>query len=91
MFLWLLIGLQPKPHLPTKSRQEVYNFIVADLEDAVPVLSKECGHTTYGRMNYWAGKTLLAKIYLNSGVYVGTPKWQEVIDACDEIINSGII
>ena len=74
---------------PTKSREEVYNWLVADLEEAVPLLSKDVDASTYARMNYYAGMTLLAKIYLNSGVYVGTPKWQQVITACDEVINSG--
>ncbi len=46
-------------------------------------------------MNYYAGKFLLAKLYLNAGVYTGvngaagTNQWQKVIDECDEIINSG--
>ena len=40
-------------------------------------------------MNYYAGMTLLAKLYLNAGVYSGTPQWQKVITACDEVINSG--
>lgn len=74
---------------PTKSRQEVYNWLITDLEEAVPLLSKDVNVSTYARMNYYAGMTLLAKIYLNSGVYVNTPKWQEVITACDEVINSG--
>jgi hypothetical protein len=74
---------------PTKSRQEVYTWLVADLEEAVPLLSKNVDKSTYGRMNYYAGMTLLAKIYLNSEVYANTPKWQQVIDACNVIINSG--
>ncbi len=45
--------------------------------------------TTYGRMNYYAGQTLLAKMYLNSEVYTGTAQWAKVITACDEVINSG--
>jgi len=40
-------------------------------------------------MNYYAGQMLLAKLYLNSGVYTGTVQWDKVITACDEIINSG--
>ena len=40
-------------------------------------------------MNYWAGKFLLAKLYLNAGVYTGTPQWAKVVSECDEIINSG--
>ncbi len=74
---------------PTVSRAEVYDFLVADLEEAVPLLSKAVDGTTYGRMNFYAGQVLLAKIYLNSGVYVGTPQWNKVITACNEVINSG--
>ncbi len=74
---------------PTKPRAEVFNAVVADLEAAVPKLSKSVDGTTYGRMNYYAGQTLLAKLYLNAGVYTGTPMWNKVITACDEVINSG--
>jgi len=73
----------------TKSRLEVYNFIVDDLETAVPKLSDAVDGTTYGRMNFYAGQTLLAKLYLNAQVYSGTAQWDKVIDACDEVINSG--
>jgi len=74
----------------TKDRTTVYNFIVGDLEVSVPKLSKAVDASTYGRFNYYAGKMLLAKLYLNAGVYTGTPQWQKVVDACDEIINSGL-
>jgi hypothetical protein len=74
---------------PTKQRSEVYNFLINDLETAVPKLSQAVDGTTYGRMNYYAGQMLLAKLYLNAGVYTGTTQWQKVITACDEIINSG--
>ena len=73
----------------TESRAAVYDFIVGDLEAAVPKLSKAVDGTTYGRMNYYAGQTLLAKLYLNAEVYSGTPQWDKVIAACDEVINSG--
>jgi hypothetical protein len=73
----------------TKQRSEVYDWVVGDLETAVPKLSKAVDGTTYGRMNYYAGEALLAKLYLNSGVYTGTDHWSQVVTACDEIINSG--
>jgi hypothetical protein len=99
-FYWQLIDLYGNVPLvtdfatadaapPTADRLQVYNFIVDNLEAAVPKLSTAVDGTTYGRMNYYAGMTLLAKIYLNSGIYTGTPQWQKVIDACDEVINSG--
>jgi len=74
---------------PTKPRAEVYAFIVKDLEAAVPKLSKAVDGSTYGRMNYWAGKTLLAKLYLNAKIYTGTAEYDKAIAACDEVINSG--
>lgn len=73
----------------TETRANVYKFTVGDLEAALPKLSTAVDGTTYGRMNYWSGKTLLAKLYLNAGVYTGTPQWDKVIAACDEVINSG--
>lgn len=79
----------------TALRADVYNFIITDLETAVPQLTKTVDGTTYGRMNYWAGKFLLAKLYLNAAVYTGvngatgTAQWDKTIAACDEIINSG--
>jgi hypothetical protein len=75
---------------PTVPRATVYSNIVSDLETAVPLLTKNVDGTTYGRMNYWAGKFLLAKLYLNAGIYSGgTTQWDKVITECDEIINSG--
>lgn len=74
---------------PQVARATVYTNIVTDLEAAVPMLTKTVDGTTYGRMNYWAGRFLLAKLYLNAQVYSGTAQWDKVISACDEIINSG--
>lgn len=73
----------------TVSRSEVYDFVVGDLEVAVPKLSKAVDGTTYGRMNFYAGQALLAKLYLNEKVYTGSEANAKVIAACDEIINSG--
>jgi starch-binding outer membrane protein, SusD/RagB family len=105
-FYWQLIDLYGNvplvtdfanaPAAPaTVARKDVYDFIVADLEAAVPKLTKTVDGTTYGRMNYYAGMTLLAKLYLNAEVYTGTattegtPQWDKVITACNEVINSG--
>jgi hypothetical protein len=74
---------------PQVLRATVYSNIVTDLETAVSLLTKNVDGTTYGRMNYWAGKFLLAKLYLNASVYSGTAQLDKAIAACDEIINSG--
>lgn len=80
-------GGDPKP--PTKSRAEVYDWIIGQLTTWTPELSKGVGGPNYGRMNYWAAKMLEAKMRLNAGVWKGTPDWDGTIAACDEIINSG--
>jgi hypothetical protein len=74
---------------PQVPRADVYAKIITDLEPAVALLTKNVDGTTYARMNYWAGKFLLAKLYLNAQVYSGTAAWDKVVSACDEIINSG--
>ncbi len=74
---------------PTASRSTIYNMLISDLEAAVPLLTRTVGGTAYGRINYYAGKCLLAKLYLNAGVYVNAPAWANVVAACDTIINSG--
>lgn len=74
----------------TKSRSEVFTFVESELNENVPLLEKKKDATTYARMNYYAGKALQAKLYLNSEVYTGKQEWAKVIAACDEIINSGL-
>lgn len=76
--------------LPEKSsRQEIYDFIVSELTEAIPDLNESQDATTYGTFNKWAGKCLLANVYLNAGVYTGTPQWEACMQQCDDIINSG--
>jgi len=76
--------------LPEKSsRQEIFNYIVSELQEVVPKLSDEQGGNMYGRFNRWGAKALLANIFLNAEVYTGQPKWSECIAQCDDIINSG--
>lgn len=80
----------PEGYLPEQNtRQEVYDFIVKEVTENIPLVSAENDQMTYGKFNQWAGWTLLAKVYLNAEVYTGTPQWQKCIDACDMVINSG--
>jgi len=79
----------PTGFLPKQNtRQEVYDFIVKELTDNIPLLSADNNVATYGKFNKWAAFTLLAKIYLNAGVYTGTPQWEKCISACDSVIDS---
>jgi starch-binding outer membrane protein, SusD/RagB family len=80
---------QADPNPPTSSRAEVYNFLLDELAEWAPKLSKDVGGASYARMNYWAAKMIEAKLRLNAQVYTGTADWDGVIAVCDEIINSG--
>ena len=72
-------------------RSAVYNFVTSELAANVPLLTEE---KTYGRMNYWAGRALQAKVELNSGVYLGTgdptsAAMANVITYTSDIIDNG--
>src|SRR5262245_51237791 len=71
------------------TRQQVYDFVVKEYSEALPLLSNVVGPSTYGRMNQFAVKGLLARVYLNAEVYTGTQQWDKVIQLTDDIINSG--
>ena len=73
----------------TNSRQEVFDFVVSELTEALPLLSKKKDMTTYGRMNYYVVQSLLAKIYLNAEVYTGESMLDECIAACNDVITNG--
>jgi hypothetical protein len=75
------------------TRQEVYNFVEAELIENAPLLKKPSSVpdvATYGRVTYYAAEACLAKLYLNAQVYTGTAQWDKAIAACDAIINSGV-
>lgn len=74
--------------LPKSSRKDIFNFIEKELVESFPDLNKNVDAETYGKMNYWAAKALLANLYLNAEVYTGIPKWDECKTICDEIILS---
>lgn len=77
------------PQPANKTRAEVFAFVESELKASIPLLSREVGGAAYGRMNYYAAQTVLAKLYLNAEVYTGTARWAEAGTALDEIINSG--
>ena len=81
----------PEGYLPEQNtRQEVYDFIVQEIMDNLPYLSRKNDISTYGKWNIWAARTLLAKMYLNAEVYTGTPAWEECMEQCDSIIANDV-
>lgn len=71
------------------TRQEVFDFVVREINESIPDLEETFGPGNWGRVSKGAAYALLATIYLNAEVYTGTPKWNECVQACDAIINSG--
>lgn len=75
--------------IPQAKRKDVFAFIVKELTENVDKLSETKGGAYYGRFNKWAGYTLLAKLYLNAQVYIGTPMWNECLAACNKVSTGG--
>lgn len=81
----------PEGYLPPQStRKQVYDFIVKEITDNLPYLSRERNIKTYGKWNLWAARTLLAKMYLNAEVFTGTAEWAKCIEQCDSVINNDV-
>ncbi|MEO5976206.1 MAG: RagB/SusD family nutrient uptake outer membrane protein [Chryseolinea sp.] len=71
------------------TRKQLYDYVVAELEAAIPTLSAVAGGSNYGRMTKYAAEMILAKTFLNAEVYTGTAQWQKAQDLTTDIINSG--
>jgi starch-binding outer membrane protein, SusD/RagB family len=74
----------------TKTRAEVYAFVESELNATEALLDKKNDGTTYGRMTAYVVNAIQAKLYLNAGVYKGSPEWAKCVTACDKVINSGL-
>ncbi len=72
-----------------KTRAEMYTWMESELKDNMSFLIETPSTATYGRVTRDVAKFLLAKLYINAKVYVGTEKWQEAGDICKEIMDSG--
>ena len=75
-------------HVRLDSPASLYQFCINELNSNLNYLSKEVNPSTYGRMNYWAGKMLLAKLYLNAEAYTGSPAWSDAAVVLKEIIDA---
>ncbi|HVB04429.1 MAG TPA: RagB/SusD family nutrient uptake outer membrane protein [Chitinophagaceae bacterium] len=86
----LVIDFNTNPDSVTNTpRAQVYAFVVNELKTNLDNLPQNVDGTTYGRVTQWMAWTLLAKLYLNAGVFTGTPDWADCISACDSVMNSG--
>src|SRR6267143_5266974 len=70
------------------TRDSLYRYVVAELnaiKDALPPK----GAATYGRATPAAAHMLLAKLYLNAGVYTGTPNYAGALTEAQAVIAAG--
>lgn len=77
------------------SEEEIYNFIIQDLEEAqedLPLNWTGSNLNDDGRPTQGAAKMLLAKMYITSAGYpvYNTDNWQKGLDKAQEVIDSGV-
>jgi starch-binding outer membrane protein, SusD/RagB family len=71
---------------------QLFNYIESELKDCeADMLTPFVGFDTnnYGRATKAAAWTLLARLYLNAEVYIGTAKYTECITECNKVIAAG--
>ncbi|HRE52710.1 MAG TPA: RagB/SusD family nutrient uptake outer membrane protein [Flavitalea sp.] len=73
----------------TKTRKEVYEFVLSELNEIKDKVRSDVSSESYGKATKGFVYTLLAKMYLNAMVWNpdGGEKWQECIDACNEVMS----
>ncbi|MCF8358977.1 MAG: RagB/SusD family nutrient uptake outer membrane protein [Prolixibacteraceae bacterium] len=90
-FYYMLLDLYGNVPITTKAsdenvtnstRADVYAFVENELLDIIDLLPEE---KIYGRFTQGVAYTLMARLYLNSEVFIGEPRWQDCINACDKV------
>jgi hypothetical protein len=72
------------------ARDSLYRYVVGELEAIMDSLPTPSGSITYGRATPATATMLLAELYLNAGVYTGTPNYAAALTAASSVINSGL-
>ena len=79
--------------VPEIAGQQLFDYIETELLEAdADLLNVNPGNPElYGRANKGVAKMILAKLYLNAGVYLGeeNTRFADCLRVCEEIINSG--
>jgi len=70
------------------TRAEIFNYVVQELNDILPALPGP-KQGQYGRADQGAARMLLAKLYLNAGVYTGQTRYADARAQAEAVINSG--
>jgi starch-binding outer membrane protein, SusD/RagB family len=73
---------------PQISRVNLFNYIESELKAIDPLLTP-AHQAVYGHADQAADWALLARLYLNAGVYTGTTRYTDCITYCNKIISAG--
>lgn len=73
---------------PQISRSALYAYIVSELKAIDPLMAKP-NQNEYGRADEAAVWALLARVYLNAGVYTGTTDYADAITYSQKVIGAG--
>ncbi len=86
----LVTDFNVDPNSVTNSpRADIFNFVETELKDNLQLLTPNVDVSTYGRVTKYFSFSLLARLYLNAGVFTGTPRWNDCRSMCDSVILSG--
>lgn len=69
-----------------KSRKQIFDYIEKELTENLTLLDEKAAATNYGRFTRPAAYCLLAKMYLNSEAWFGTPRYAEAEAACRSVM-----
>jgi len=97
---WVLMDLVANPPFVTEAneigstdlprqtnRAELFNYVESELKAIEPNLGNP--RFEWGRADKAAVWALLARLYLNAQVYIGTPKYTEAITYSQKVIDAG--
>lgn len=70
------------------TRDQYYSYIEQELLAIENDLAAP-GANQYGRVDKVAAWMLLSRLYLNAGVYTGTPQWAKAKEYAEKVINNG--
>lgn len=71
------------------TRSEAFKTIEKEIKDNLDLLDAIPSVENYGRCTKSMAFAVLAKMYLNADVWLGTPMWKQAISMCDSIIIPG--
>jgi len=74
----------------TQTRAKVFEFIESELKAVLPQLPSKTNNSAdknlqYGHPTKGMAYALLAKMYLNAGVYTGTTRYPDAVAMCDSV------